>query len=83
MDSLLSDIRFTARTWLRNPGFTAVADPHTRAWDRREHDDVLGRERDAPPISAVSARGTADDDLERSGQQPRPLNIVSLPNYRD
>jgi predicted permease len=83
MDSVLSDIRFTVRTWGRNPGFTAVA-LLTLA---------LGIGANTTMFSVVNATLLRSLPFPHADQlatlwkgpinNPDRLNIVSLPNFRD
>jgi putative ABC transport system permease protein len=83
MDSLLSDIRYTVRTWIRHPGFTAVAVLTI----------ALGIGANTTMFSIVNAtilRALPFPDAERLAtlwkgfvNNPERLNIVSLPNFRD
>jgi len=83
MQSFLSDVRYAIRTWLRNPGFAAVA-ALTLA---------LGIGANTTMFSVVNAtllQPLPFPDPDRLAtvwkgriDTPQNLNIVSLPNYRD
>jgi putative ABC transport system permease protein len=83
METLLSDVRYAVRTWVRNPGFAAVALVTL----------ALGIGANTTMFSVVNAtllQPLPFPDPDRlvtvwKGRidNPTNLNIVSLPNYRD
>ena len=83
METLLSDVRYAVRTWIRNPGFAAVALVTL----------ALGIGANTTMFSVVNAtllQPLPFPDPDRlvtvwKGRidNPTNLNIVSLPNYRD
>ena len=51
------DLRYGLRGLRRNPGFSAVAIAHARAWHRRQSRDLRARQRGADSAAAVSRPG--------------------------
>ncbi len=69
-DALRQDARFTWRSWRRQPGVRAGADPRAGARPRRLHGALRGARPRA--LQAAAVRGSRSSRLRRPGHRPGP-----------
>ena len=81
MSSVLQDLRFALRTFRRRRGSRAGG-ARARHRDRRQHRDVLGRQR-GDVQAAVGPGGRAGGLFSRERARPDEYRAFSYPNYVD
>ena len=81
MDTLLQDLRYAARTLVKNPGFAALTILLPRARHRRQQHDLQRRRHGGDPAAAVSRpRHAGRAVIDAPGQRHRPRQrVVSRP----